>query len=360
MRFRLPGSRSARAALAVLILLLLLPGASWFYSSSGPAGKSCSRCHEIRPTYNLWVSSSHRGIDCEQCHGGALTLDAGFHLTNFHRLAVHVRGDAPDQVRLRNIDVPGMVERCRSCHRQEFAQWQSGPHSATYARIFVDKAHNRKRLLTDDCLRCHGMHFEGPIAALVTPLDTAGPWQLAKPEVAGWPAIPCLACHQVHRQGSPLLKTGAEGRVRGPEQERNRPSLALFDRRGLSHIDVSRLPLPVMLEGARVVKMSPDPRQALCYQCHAPEAGMQVGSGDDRTATGVHEGIGCLACHDRHGQKTRASCAHCHPRLSNCGLDVEKMDTTFRNPESKHNIHFVKCLDCHPKGVPRKKTPERL
>jgi hypothetical protein len=53
---------------------------------------------------------------------------------------------------------------------------------------------------------------------------------------------------------------------------------------------------------------------------------------------------------------TRASCAACHPRLSNCGLDVEKMDTSFKSPESLHDIHRVACIDCHPAGVPKKKT----
>ena len=107
------------------------------------------------------------------------------------------------------------------------------------------------------------------------------------------------------------------------------------------------LPLPEMLDGKRRVKMSPDPRQALCYQCHAPVSTMQVASGDDRTGMGVHEGISCLACHAQHGQKTRASCATCHPKMSNCGLDVETMDTTFKSADSKHNVHWVKCADCH-------------
>ena len=75
---------------------------------------------------------------------------------------------------------------------------------------------------------------------------------------------------------------------------------------------------------------------------------------------GVHEGTSCLACHQHHTQATRASCATCHPRLSNCGLDVEKMDTTFRDVKSPHNIHFVKCADCHPKGVPPAPRTARL
>jgi hypothetical protein len=41
--------------------------------------------------------------------------------------------------------------------------------------------------------------------------------------------------------------------------------------------------------------------------------------------------------------------------MSNCGLDVEKMDTTFLAATSKHNVHWVKCADCHPKGIPKKK-----
>ncbi len=112
-----------------------------------------------------------------------------------------------------------------------------------------------------------------------------------------------------------------------------------------------------MKEGDRPVKMSPDRRQALCYQCHAPRAGNQVFSGDDRTPVGVHEGLSCLACHAKHGLATRASCTGCHPRLSNCGIDVEKMDTTFKSADSRNDVHRVACLDCHPKGVPTRKTP---
>jgi len=113
--------------------------------------------------------------------------------------------------------------------------------------------------------------------------------------------------------------------------------------------------VPAVYEGDRRVKMSPDQRQSLCYQCHAPVSTMQALSGDDRTPLGVHEGLSCLACHQKHGQSARQSCVECHPRLSNCGLDVEKMDTTFRDPKSAHNVHTVKCLDCHPKGAPPKK-----
>ncbi|MFB3778867.1 MAG: multiheme c-type cytochrome [Bryobacteraceae bacterium] len=345
---------AAIAGLSILALILMVPGASLYYESG--SGKGCTKCHEMNSPYDLWHTSSHRDVDCAKCHGGAFTPDVSFHWNNASRVYYHVKGELPERIKVRNVDVLKMVERCQSCHRQEFAQWQSGPHSATYSRIFLDKTHNSNRQLMDDCLRCHGMHFEGGIRELVAPLDRSGPWRMVTAGLADRPSMPCLTCHTVHRTGPQLRKTGVEGRVKGPAQEINRPSLAFFDRRTQQHVPVSTLPLPVMLEGDRVVKMSPDRRQALCYQCHAADATRQVGSGDDRTGLGVHEGISCLACHQKHGQKTRASCAECHPRWSNCGLDVEKMDTTFLSPTSKHNIHWVKCVDCHPKGIPKKRA----
>jgi Cytochrome c554 and c-prime len=338
------------SAVAAFAVIALAPAASVYYESKG--GPGCARCHEIAPVYETWHTSTHRKIACSACHGDAATLDAGFHLNNLKRVVEHFRGRVPEQIMMRAVDMPAMLHRCQSCHQQEFADWEAGPHSVTYAKVFLNAGQNHKTAPMDDCLRCHGAHFAGSIRDLVTPLNRQGPWKLA----AGMdtqPAIPCMACHQVHREGAPLEHPRAG--TASAAQEIVRPSVALFDRRSMVHVAVASLPMPEMREGDRVVRMSPDPRQALCYQCHAPQGGsLQAGSGDDRTGLGVHEGLSCLACHLKHGQKTRASCVECHPRLSNCGLDVEKMDTTFFSAKSRHNIHFVKCADCHVKGVPKR------
>ena len=66
--------------------------------------------------------------------------------------------------------------------------------------------------------------------------------------------------------GTPAAKSSAK-------QELLRPSVSLFDRREQKHFSVDLLSLPAMRDGARAVKISPDTRQALCYQCHAPLAG---------------------------------------------------------------------------------------
>jgi hypothetical protein len=305
----------------------------------------CTSCHEIKPLVENWRESTHRTVPCSSCHESSTAR-------NIQRAAAHWSGYVPEQPRIGTTELAKLVERCRSCHQQQYADWKAGPHSATYARIFANEEHNRKRKLMDDCFRCHGMHFEENIGAMVQPLDARGPWRIVKQEMAEQPSIPCMACHSVHRFG----ETGAKPERRaGGEQKIARPSLALFDRRSRMHISAAILPLPAVMDGNRTVQMSPDARQGLCYQCHAPLAGNAIASGDDRTPMGVHEGLSCFACHQGHQQNTRASCATCHPRLSNCGLDVEKMDTTFGDVNSRNDIHRVKCIDCHPSGVPKRR-----
>ena len=342
------------ALIVIAALLLWLPGASLYYEASG--GRGCARCHEIWQPNTDWHTSAHRNIACAECHGDLFTLDAGFHLNNMRRVFAHLRGTVPDRVHLRQRDIPKIMANCRRCHQQEYVSWQAGPHSGSYGEIFLDPKFNRANLLMDDCLRCHGMHFAGPVRDLVQPIDTAGPWALKDRALAGDPVIPCLACHRTHEQGQPLEKPKSAVRTSGPAQRIMTPSLAFFDRREMESVPVGQLSLPEMMDGDRPVKISSDPRQALCYQCHAPRATFQVGSGDDRTPVGVHEGLSCFACHLDHGQLTRASCTTCHPRLSNCGLDVEKMDTSFQSRNSPHDIHFMKCESCHAKGIPKRRN----
>ncbi len=339
--------------LILFAAFLMVPAASFVYESGAPG--ACARCHEMAVPVDQWAGSAHRGVTCAKCHGDALTTDAQFHMTNARRVVEHNFGQVAERAQLRPGDVFAILQRCQNCHPQEYASWAAGPHSVKYEPLFLDKKHNSERHLMDDCLRCHGMHYAGGIRDLVTPLNNQGPWSFRDASMADKPAIPCLTCHAIHAHGNPL-----KGHVRKAGISRKEdvmtPSLAFWDRRARESVSVALLPLPAVHEGERPVKMSPDQRQALCYQCHAPLGNTQVRSGDDRTPVGVHEGLSCFACHDKHKQSTRASCANCHPKMSNCERDVETMDTTFFNKNSGHNVHFVKCADCHPKGIPAKKA----
>jgi hypothetical protein len=343
-------------ALALLAGALLVANAG-YYAGSSYSGSYCTTCHEIQASYDRWARSVHRDMACKECHGSAFTLDAGVHVANLRHLYYQVRGTIPGRIVLKDAQVDGLAANCERCHRNKAAQWKAGGHSVPYDAIFLSRQHNGKTLLMDDCLRCHGMFADGGIRTIVTPIDNRGPWSLVTPSFARRPTIPCLACHSMHARGTPL--TRPEYREPKNASYRRRvgtTSLAIYDRRERRHVAVDDLPLPTITLQGRPVTMSPDRRQAVCYQCHMPEATRVAGSGDDRTATGVHEGIGCLGCHDAHTLDGRASCAHCHPAMSNCRLDVTAMDTTFKAASSAHDIHTVACADCHVKGVPPRKS----
>jgi hypothetical protein len=312
---------------SVFLLACGVGSLAWFHF--GNPTNTCASCHEMTGVHSAWSASSHRTLHCRNCHGGSLTLDVHALRSHVNRLVQHFRRSPDQPIRLTEEHVLALQEACRACHPQSFADWQSSRHSATYARIFLDITHNRTEQLAADCLRCHGMFFGGNIEDLVKPISTTGPWALNDAAKASQPAIPCLACHQVH--------TPAAGFQ----------SAHLYVRREQASFSADLLPITPITQGDHPVKVSPDPRQRLCTQCHAPNAFRQLGSADDRTPSGVHEGLSCLDCHSSHSNSAKASCAACHPSNSHCGLDVEKMDTSFRSTGSKHNIHFVACGDCH-------------
>lgn len=342
------------AGVAALVTL----GAGWsataYYSSQ--RGQGCASCHEMAAFVTGVHGSAHRGVTCTACHVSSVAA-------KLRHVRVHLLGDAPEAIRLRDTDAAQMSTACAQCHEEEYAAWHAGPHSATYAQIFTNAAQNHKQRLMEDCFRCHGMHFDGAMRDLVQPVDTRGPWRMKRAELANEPAIPCLACHWIHREGEPAAKPAERISVAG---EPVHGTLAFFDRREPMHFAAATLRVPQVYDGARAVRMSADARQGLCYQCHAPRIpdagteaaaqgwGVQAGSGDDRTPMGVHEGLSCLACHNGHNENARASCKTCHGAKSECGLDVESMDTTYANAKSAHNIHRVRCVDCHQHGVPRK------
>jgi hypothetical protein len=113
------------------------------------------------------------------------------------------------------------------------------------------------------------------------------------------------------------------------KREEQSSGIFFYDRYENNHRDAVDLPVLKLREGTRKVKVSDDFRQRICVQYHAPNAFHKAGTSDDRTPWGVHEGLSCLSCHQNHSNEARQSCVYCHPAISNCGLDVTKMNTNF-------------------------------
>lgn len=336
-------------SIALFIFILFL-GASYTWWNTATPDKTCARCHEIHSSHSSWTSSAHSEISCLKCHGTA--LENGFKsLSEKSRMVVRhfLNKPDPDDIRLSEEQILGTMERCRSCHQGEYAGWLAGGHSATYADIMLDETHNTAEQLNFDCLRCHGMFYEGTILDLVEPISKQGPWRMKDEKMAGKATIPCMACHMIHSKGEPAQRPDYST----PEnvfyrRMRGNNALGFYFRHEKTHFTPDDLPKPVILSGKDTVQTPADPVYRLCVQCHAPSVWHQAGSSDDHTPAGVHEGISCMACHEPHSNYQKNSCDKCHAGKSkNCRLDVRTMNTTYFSPSSKNDVHTVACTDCH-------------
>jgi hypothetical protein len=339
----------------VFFLLLAFGGFTYYWDTASPQA-TCASCHEIESSSNMWAQSGHRALLCRECHGTALSN--GFHSLKEKGMMVvnHFTEGEREGIKLDEMDVLETMENCKRCHGEEYAKWTSGGHSATYAAIFLNEKHNSGEQLNADCLRCHGMLYEGTIKDLVAPLNIKGPWALNDPGKSTQPVIPCLTCHKVHREGAPAVPANpSDPKKIFYERKVDLPKALFYYRYEKNHVEAADLPSPTIWDGTRKVEVSDDLLERICLQCHAPSAFHQAGTGDDRTPRGIHEGISCLACHDHHSNDSKQSCKNCHPAISNCQLDVTKMNTTFADSKSSHNIHSMRCIDCHTKGIPKRK-----
>jgi hypothetical protein len=341
------------SGLIILFTALLYSYSRW--NAASPT-KTCAGCHEITHAVDLWSGSTHRNIACKECHGTALS--EGIHsLKEKGAMLLHHNSKIKtEDVRISEVQRLKVMERCEACHQTEYAKWNSGGHAMNYSEVFLNKTHNKTEVINEDCLRCHGMFFKGTVMDIVTPMDTLGPWKLKDASLADRPSIPCLACHQVHREGEPEVRQNREVPSSLHYTRIKNNLTAFYYRRDSNYFPVTSLvPQDINFQSV-ALKISTDPNQGLCLECHAPNAFRMSGTSDDRTPRGVHEGLSCMACHDSHSNSAINSCKTCHPAISNCKIDVEKMNTTYFDKSSKNNIHFVACTDCHIGGIPAKKS----
>lgn len=336
-------------SIPILIGILLLSFGSFYtYWNTASADRTCASCHEIQNSVQSQAQSSHRNLQCKECHGTALSN--GLHSMKEKGMMVvnHLKSKQEEMVHISEEQILEVMDNCRRCHNSEFADWSSGGHSMDYQHVFLNTKHNSTEQINFDCLRCHGMFFNGTVKDLVEPLNIEGPWKLIDHQRATMPAIPCMACHQIHQDGLPHCRPDYAGPKAIFYQKQDTFSIVgFYDRHEKNHVPITQLPQLNLWEGERKVKVSDDLIMRNCVQCHAPNARHQAGTEDDRTPRGVHEGLSCTACHELHSNNARNSCASCHPAISNCKLDVKKMNTSYANEKSANNIHFVACTDCH-------------
>jgi hypothetical protein len=178
----------------------------------------------------------------------------------------------------------------------------------------LNEDHNQEELLVDECIQCHAPFQAATfhVGDFVQPVDQVGPWQVVDKNVFVWQAIKCETCHD--------------------------PTSTV----------------PKMLAFYNPVTQAYEPVQSttgLCEKCHQP------GTDDSRNLTGsVHEGLQCASCHFQKGTEMsldpKQACQQCHPTVNPNHPDVITLDTTYLEPGSPNDIHFISCVTCHPNGTP--------
>ncbi len=336
--------------LSIIIVAGIIVLSSFFaYWNSAPADQTCASCHEITGSVHSFGNSAHRGLTCKECHGTALSN--GIHSLKEKSMMVvnHLRDVNTENIRMNEPQILEVMNNCKRCHTSEYAKWESGGHSASYEKIFLDSVQNSKEQLNYDCLRCHGMYYGRTITDLVEPISLKGPWHFIEKDRENTPAIPCMTCHKIHADGLPISEILTENYYWDSLKTlpANTPGLSFYDRAEKTNYTVNLLPKLKLYDDSTMIVVSDDPVMRNCVQCHAPNSWHEAGTSDDRTPRGVHEGLSCNACHEPHSNAAQNSCIKCHPAISNCNLDVTQMNTTFKFENSPNNIHFVSCTDCH-------------
>lgn len=306
-----PKTRSLKAVQLLATLIVLATWLSWADSAAANESAACTQCHVTGAPADIHILGPHQAMDCGDCHTN--NLSSKFHgpKANADALRDEAARRLLDPVTLTEAQVLAMMTQCASCHASQFSEWKTNAHSMTYAAVFLNKGHNQTEQINHDCLRCHGMFFEGTVRDIVTPLETAGPWKLKQPKLAKRPAIPCLACHRVHEHQEAFIQT-----ANSSTNSANVGLTGFYDRREQIFFPMSQLPHPKVTQKGAVVKMSEDPRIRVCYQCHAPSAYHVAGSSDDRTPVGAHVGLSCMDCHPPHALKSASTCAKCHSQVT--------------------------------------------
>jgi len=319
----------------VVLFIVIITSSYILWNKSDPEN-TCARCHEISPSHAQWKTAAHAGVRCTECHGTALSGGVPSLMDKMNMVYTHFTKKVQnDEIRLSEKQILEVNDRCVACHQAEYAGWLRSGHAINYKEIFMDSAHNAMEKPNWDCLRCHGMFYDGNINHLMKLDGDYTQWKIRDKKQETRMTIPCLACHQMHTDNPRSERYISLNDSVRTVNERN-PMTALYIRAEKTYLRSDMLPKSVMFDGDKEITTPSDPASRLCMQCHAPDFKHQVGSEDDRTVTGVHEGISCIACHQPHSGETKASCAVCHPSLTG-----EQTDGVFKQPHN-YNIRVEK------------------
>lgn len=206
--------KSLLLVVAAIMGFVFVINGGYYVASSKP--ESCLVCHYMKPHYDTWLNSAHKGVECIACHPGRRTLIDGYmirYLTGTYHalpfpdvkpdacLACHEEKSLAGEITYkRGIKFNhehhlgqlrrGKKLRCTSCHATGQAEEHfSVDNEACYLCHFKDA--DRGRSFTS-CNACHGVP-QGVIRRAGFEFDHSAYVQ---------PGIECNSCHTLVASGN--------------------------------------------------------------------------------------------------------------------------------------------------------------
>ncbi len=333
--------------------------------------QDCVSCHATGANGAKQFPADHQGrtnTTCTSCHQPAVAQPASATSAGGQTVTTPAASS-----NVQNTLDAWSAKPCQTCHPREWAEWSQSGHAMPLSAQLLNPDHNSSEQLDQTCVKCHSPELgTTSIGNIVQPLDTQGPWHLVGDfaSAGNTPAISCLACHQSHPVVAAGLLPGMDFAdestfyrgVPAPQVS----NLYVYDAFAQKH--VSPPPIAAVMSGDQAVPINDTLANRVCYTCHAteraesnlwepqtpPSGDNSVGTGDDRTLMGVHQGLQCVDCHMPGGSHTfnpMSSCSQCHGQGGAAAplASVTSVQTSYTDPSlsmltgnmSGLNIHWL-------------------
>ena len=294
----------------VFAIAMLGAGNVAVYSSNA----TCGSCHEIKPLYDQWHSSTHKNVNCVSCHtdpglAGWAKLNVNIVVNGFK----HLTGAY-------TMPIQGKVDdaSCLRCHSRD-----SRPEVIAASSLRVaHSAHNQLR-----CADCHGrlVHTSNTIRVAGTTEVAAIPMAKSHQEKD------CVVCHQVqdylHKSNNVACSSCHSANIPQHDIAQQQGTFPMQ-----SCLDCHKKLKVSSPENCATCHVAPHPPKAVdspaakisstgqvnCSTCHTSAGWKTLSVQHDKIwdgYTGVHATLGCTTCHKTGKyEKLSTSCDTCHTR----------------------------------------------
>ena len=302
----------------------------------------CVTCHEMKPEYQTWQTSSHSKVSCVTCHikPGPVNF-VKKKVEDLNQLRLHVTNRVPE-----NIRMPEKIENevCESCHTTQRAVTASGDIKIPHAK------HIEVQGLV--CVDCHFSVVHAGVARNENNQSKATPQLMAK--LAGVDAksfrpsmVACIQCHNL--RNGPITCGACHKEIKTPKSHQTEAwkfghgseAVQSWNECLFCH-DIALGQPPV----TQVRDLQAIQDNQFCLNCHLkrpPAHDSNWYLGHRRPAS--QDKTPCFVCHDQKktpGSKvgTTISCDRCHTAN-------HPSDWGQQHPNVVKKDGMVQCFTCH-------------